>query len=131
MTYSQFLKIILTYKKISEDFNELYNMGFDFNDGKFRLEFLAGIMFDNTIDISFNSLGSEIIYWYMLENDFGQKDWSKSDTYFLIKNGSMEQLYHDKDTEIKYGLYDEDKNMVATSTEELYNYVIKYCKNGS
>jgi hypothetical protein len=65
----------------------------------------------------------------MLENDFGQKDWSKSDTYYLITDDGLKITTHNENTEIKYGLYDKDMNMMAISTEDLYNYLITNCKN--
>lgn len=126
ISYEQFLKIILTFKKINNDFNELYDMGFDFNNGKYRLEHSVEMLLDNILDICFNDLEKEVIYWFILDNEYGQKDWSKSDTYYKIEKDSLHIHYFDSKTKIKYGLYDENGNMICTSTEDLYKFVTKH-----
>ncbi len=76
MEYEDFLGILIPYKKLMEDFSELYSMGFNFMDGKYELEENASRMLDATLNSHFDEEGVEWIHWFMYENDWGEKDWS-------------------------------------------------------
>ena len=50
MSYEEFLKILMSYKKIDEDISELYDIGFDFLEGKYRVSDSVSIMFNAVLD---------------------------------------------------------------------------------
>jgi hypothetical protein len=128
MTYFIFITFMLSTKKFLLDCEELYDIGFDLYDGKYKLATTVEKLLDTFIESHFTDLGKEIFYWYILENGYGQTDWSKSDSYWVIDGDDMVKKFFDKGTELKFGLYDKDMVPICNSTEELYNYLIKNCK---
>jgi len=73
MEYEDFLGILMPYKKLMEDFRELYSMGFNFMDGKYELENNVSRMFDAALNSHFTEEGVEWINWFVYENDWGKR----------------------------------------------------------
>lgn len=123
MTYEEFLSVLMPYKKLNEDFSELYRMGFDFLEGKYKLEENVSRIVDGFLNSHFTEEGVDWINWFMFENDWGTKDWSKLPVY------DMEgKLIHDADPMKAYGAKDENGNPICFSFESTYEYVIQYLK---
>jgi hypothetical protein len=116
MTYEQFHSLILEYQKLQNDFSTLYKMGFDFLEGQFKLEEAIGRILDVTLKSNFTEEGEDWINWFMFENDFGEKDWSK-----LRRMDNSE----DADT---YGARDENGNPICFDIESTWEYVKQYLK---
>jgi hypothetical protein len=125
MNYKEFLEILMTYKKISEDFRELYSMGFDFAEGKYKLEDNVGKMLDTILNLQFTEEGVDWINWFIYENDWGQKDWSGVKV-FDYQTG---KLIEKKDPINAYGARDENGNPICYSFETTWEYVKQYLKN--
>jgi hypothetical protein len=123
MTYDDFLGILMPYKKLIEDFRELYSMGFDFMEGKFKLEENVSKMLDATLNSYFDEGGVEWIHWFMYENDWGTKDWSIYKTF----NSSGELT--DDDPMKSYGAKDEDGNPICYSFESTWDLVKNHLKS--
>lgn len=102
MTYSNFLQTMLTYKKLSEDFSELSDIGIDFFEGKYKLSELTYSLFLSTFESHYTQEGIDWIEWFIFEADWGFKDFT---------NGS------DK---AEWGAQDEEGNPIAYSYESLW-----------
>jgi hypothetical protein len=51
MEYEDFLGILMPYKKLSDDFSELFSMGFDLLEGKYKLEENVARIFDASLPL--------------------------------------------------------------------------------
>jgi hypothetical protein len=123
MTYSNFLRAMLTYKKLSEDFSELDSIGIDFFEGKYRLSELSYSLFKSTFESHYTKEGIEWIDWFVFEADWGQKDFSKSPTYVYNKDGTI--TTEKQSDEPKWGARDSDGNPIAYSFESLWELLEK------
>ena len=123
MEYKDFLGILMPYKKLTEDFRELYSMGFNFMDGKYRLEENVDIILNTTLNSYFTEEGVEWIHWFMYENEWGEKDWSRipafdKETGKLIESDPVEA----------YGAKDENGNPICYSFESTWELVKNHLK---
>lgn len=123
MEYKDFLGILMPYKKLTEDFTELYSMGFDFVEGKFKLEENTSAMLNATLNSHFNEEGVEWIHWFIYENEWGKKDWSKLPVYDF-ETGEL----IDVDPMKAYGAKDKDGNPICHSFESTWEKVKKHLK---
>lgn len=117
MEYEDFLGILMPYKKLTEDFTELYSMGFDFMEGKFKLEENASRMLDAALNSNFDEEGVEWIHWFMYENDWGEKDWS------IYKVFNSQGEITDRDPMEAYGAKDENGKPICYSFESTWELV--------
>jgi hypothetical protein len=113
MKYADFLKIIMTNKKFEEELSELHNMGFDFFEGKYKLSNLFYGVVNTSLSTHYDDDGIEWIYWFMYENDYGQKDWSKT------------KPFSDDEKRVPHGAVDENGEPICYSYESLWNYLEK------
>jgi hypothetical protein len=125
MTYEEFLKILMSFKKINEDISELYDIGFDFLEGKYRMSDNVSIMFEAVLESYFTDEGIDWINWFIYENDWGTKDWSKLPTF----DGVTGKIILEEDPVKAYGAKDENGNPICFSFESTYEYVKQYLKN--
>jgi hypothetical protein len=124
MTYEEFLNVLMSYKSLSEDFSELYGMGFDFFEGKYQLEIKVEKILNATLSSHYTDEGVDWITWFIYENEYGQKDWSRLPTYDLETGKLIE-----KDPMDSYGAKDENGNPICFSFETTYEYVKQYLKH--
>lgn len=122
MKYKDFLGILMPYKKLTEDFTELYSMGFDFMEGKFKLEENASRMLDAALNSHFDEAGIDWIHWFMYENDWGTKDWSVYKVY------TSEGEVTERDPMEAYGARDKDGNPICHSFESTWEVVKEHLK---
>ena len=101
MEFKEFEKLIKTYQKTLLDFRELSHMGFDFADGKFKLELHCDNMLQIILDSMYTDEGVDWINWFMFENDFGEKGLKA---------------------------YDEDGNEICYDLSSLWEYIEQYKK---
>lgn len=123
MTYEEFLGVLVPCKKLNDDFRELYQMGFDFLEGKYRLEENISRIVDGFLNSHFTVEGVDWINWFMFENEWGSKDWTK-----LPVLGKEGNLIHDADPMKAYGASDELGNPICHSFESTYEYTKQYLK---
>lgn len=107
MTYSNFLRTMLTYQKIDRDLSELADMVIDFFEGKYRLSELTYSLFQSAFESHYTKEGIEWIDWFIYEANWGLQDFNK---------GS------DK---AKWGANDVDGNPIAYSFESLWELLEK------
>lgn len=123
MEYEDFLGILMPYKKLMEDFTELYSMGFNFMDGKYELENNVAKIFDATLNSHFTEEGVEWVCWFVYENDWGEKDWSKIPTWDE-KTGKL----IDRDPVEAYGAKDENGKPICYSFGSTWELVKNHLK---
>jgi hypothetical protein len=125
MTYSNFLRTMLTYQKISKDISELADIGIDFLEGKYRLSELTYSLFLSTFESHYTKGGIEWIDWFMFDANWGLKDFTNNDipTFQINDDGETEVI--EPDGEVKWGAIDSDGNPVAYSFESLWELLEK------
>jgi hypothetical protein len=125
MEYEDFIGILMPYKKLTEEFRELYSMGFDFMEGKFRLTEDVSRMLDATLHSHFDEGGVEWIHWFMYENDWGDKDWSN------LKVINSQGEITDRDPMQSYGANDSEGNPICFSFESTWEVVKEHLKKNN
>ena len=123
MTYPHFIQILLAYKKFWEDISSLYDLGFDLMEGKYNLTHPFDLMLEASIESHYGKDGMDWVSWFIHESDYGQRDWSQSDTYETKEDGTSELVY--KKGEVRFGAHDENGNPICYSYESLWEYLEK------
>ena len=72
MEFEKFKSIIFEYKKISDQFSELHDMGFDFYEGKYPISSNVSNMFDDLFIEIYGENGLDWINWFVYETEFGK-----------------------------------------------------------
>ena len=124
MNYRDFLEILMPYQKLQRDFSELYQMGFNLLDSKYQIEPNVSRILDASLNSHFTEEGVDWINWFIYENEWGQKDWSKYPKFDEKTGKIIEQNPLDS-----YGAKDEEGNPICYSFESTWDYVKKYLKN--
>lgn len=117
MEYSDFLKVILGEKKASEDVGKAYKLGIDL------IEFvdIYHSIINTLLKEVYDEEGCDWYSWFCYENEYGQRDWSKGDTYEEDSDGKMKLIK--KDGEVRFGAHDEEGNPICYSFESLWEYL--------
>lgn len=126
MEYKVFIEMLLRYKKGNEEFSELYRMGFDFLEGKYKLQEQFSVILDTFLNSHFTPEGVEWVHWFIYEAEYGTKDFSKFPTHETNSEGKM-VLVHDVG-EVRWGARDENGNPICYSFESLWDYIQQYKK---
>lgn len=82
MKYENFSELIHIYKKAEDDFSELWNFGFDFFSGKYKIENGFSSLFKLTLREHYNEEGIEWVDWFIFDNRLGERGLEATD-----KNG--------------------------------------------
>ena len=123
MTYSNFLRTMLTYQKIDRDLSELADIGIDFFEGKYRLSELTYSLFQSAFESHYTKEGIEWIDWFIFEADWGLKDFSNGFSCKIDENGKIEIT--EPNSEVKWGAHDVEGNPIAYSFESLWELLEK------
>jgi hypothetical protein len=117
MTYERFCKIVLGLQKEDRTIKNLYDNGVDL------IEFVDTYhsIINELIKEVYGEEGYDWFSWFCYESEFGQKDWSKGDTYRMKEDGTSELVH--KDGEVRFGAYDKDGEPICYSIESLYHYL--------
>jgi len=121
MEYGQFLRLMLRYKKINEDINELYDIGIDLLEGKYKLSDNIYKLFETSIESVYGKEGLDWVTWFIFENDWGTKDWSSRPSY----DRETGKIIKEDASKAVYGATDQDGNPIAYSFESLYELLEK------
>jgi hypothetical protein len=122
MTYSNFLRTMLTYQKIDRDLSELADIGIDFFEGKYRLSELTYSLFQSTFESHYTKEGIEWIDWFIFDAKWGLADFSSSPTYVEDEFGDFIKT---DETNMRWGASDSNGNPVAYSFESLWELLEK------
>jgi hypothetical protein len=124
MEYQNFLSLLMNYKKLEEDLQELNSMGFDFYEGKYKLsENIYGIL-HAALESHYTTEGIDWISWFIFENDYGTKDWSKYKRFNSV-TGQLDDII---DPTEAYGAKDENGNPICYSFESTWEFTKQYLK---
>ena len=117
MTYERFLKVIISLQKEERTINALYTNGVDL------INFVDPYheIISELIKEIYGEEGYDWFSWFCNDSEFGQKDWSTSDSYKLNEEGNMEIEY--KKGEVRFGACDKEGNPICYSFESLYEYL--------
>lgn len=74
MKYKQFKELIESYKKSQKAFSELYDLGFDFYEGKYELARFTDEILDTALKTHYTVEGIDWINWFIFETDYGNID---------------------------------------------------------
>lgn len=118
MEFKIFEKIISSYKSFWDKIRQLDDMGFDFYEGKFKLMEDVEYILDSSFRSHYNDDGVDWIYWFMFENDFGNKDWNSMDIFYK----------KEKKIKLGHGAFDENKKPICYSIKSTWKYVEENCK---
>lgn len=124
MKYDVFLKVLLHYKKYSENISQLHDIGFDFHEGKYKLSSIVETIVDTTFESHYTKEGTDWIHWFIYEADWGTKDWSKIPSYETDKNGKITLIH--KAGDVRWGAADADGNPICYSYQSLWEYIEQY-----
>lgn len=116
MEYNSFLKLMLGYKKISEDISDLYDIGVDLLEGRYKISEEVASLFITAMESHYGKEGADWVSWFVWENDWGTKDWSKHPTYDRETGKIVDSIN---------GARDADGNPIAYSYESLYELLEK------
>jgi len=103
MTLKQFERLISNHKEFNLGISELYDLGFDLYEGKFKLTIFCETIFCTAIDAVYGKDGVEWVDWYIYETNYGTDD--------------------------QLTAHDADGNKICYDVESLYNYLEKKYKN--
>lgn len=127
MTYNEFLKTLMTYKKAMEDLLELEKIGINFFDNdRYSLALHYDTLMTVALETHYTDKGIDWINWFIYEADYGMKDFSSVPSY--EKNEDGEFVMVNDEGEGRWGARDENGEPICYSYESLYDYVQKYKK---
>jgi hypothetical protein len=93
-----FFLLLDTYRKAQLDLRELDEIGFNFYDGKYELATRIDNLFEAAMRANYKEEAIDWIFWFVFENDFGEK---------------------------KLEARDGDK-LICQTADELYDYITQY-----
>ena len=114
------------FKKTSEEISELHDIGVDLFEGKFKIMDGISRIFNTSIETSYGEGGLDWVDWFIYESEYGQRDWSTSDSYKMNEDGTSEIVH--KKGEVRFGAYDVEGNPICYSYESLWEYLEENCK---
>jgi hypothetical protein len=102
MTLQQFERLISSHKEFIENISELYDLGFDFHEGKYKICKLTEDIFTTTIEAIYGKDGVEWVDWFVYETNYATDD--------------------------QLTAHDADGNRICYDVISLFNYLEKTCK---
>ena len=117
MTYEKFLTVILQQQKMERQIMAAYDLKIDL------IEFVDGYseIISTLIEEIYGEDGLDWYLWFCCESEYGQRDWSKTDSYKVDDNGNM--VIEHKACEVRFGAHDENGNPICYSMESLWQYL--------
>ena len=88
MQYQDFKKILLTYKKGTENIAALGKIGVDLLESPYELSSVLEHMLMFSMGCHYKDAGLEWISWFIYENEWGKKEW-KGPMYERNNDGKL------------------------------------------
>lgn len=79
MEYKDFNTILSTLKDLNKKISELYDIGFDFFEGKYKIVNEIETIKDTLFETHYDDNGVEWINWFIYENDYGERKLDATD----------------------------------------------------
>jgi len=117
MTYERFCKVVLGLQKEDRVIKQAYDIGVD------MINFVDPYhtIITELITEIYGEEGEGWFSWFCHESEFGQRDWSKGDSYRQNEDGTSTLIH--KDGEVRFGAHDKDGNPICYSIESLWEYL--------
>jgi len=115
MKYENFLKVIMTQRKMEEQVSKAYELKIDLMDFVDDYHLITKSLLTEI----YGEKGYDWYTWFCYENEYGEKDWSKT-KLTLNKDGSFTELSPD---EITHGATDEHGNSICYSFLSLWEFL--------
>ena len=123
MKYNKFLELLLGYRKFQRDIDELYSIGIDLEEGKFKLGTIVHKILETSIESHYGKQGWDWVSWFIYESDWGEYDWNKVTAYNEYEDGTSTLIQ--KVPKEKIGAWDKDENPICYSLESLWECLEK------
>ena len=118
MKLEEFEKIVKNYREGSDMVSELYSIGFDLFEGKYKLSDAIYSLFISSLESHYTSGGIDWVTWFIFENEWGKKEWSKVPSYNedsgIVKDVSNDNIY---------GATDENGSPICYDIPSLWRYL--------
>jgi hypothetical protein len=124
MEYKIFLEAVTEYRKGLNMISDLYSIGFDLMEGQYKISEILDSQFKCFIKSHYDEEGVDWVSWFIFENEFGEKDWSKYKTLNRSKDDIFRSISGGK--EEKFGARDAEGNPIFYSIESTWEYLEKY-----
>ena len=119
MKLEHFEKLLNEYRKASDMISELYDIGFDLMEGKYKLSDSLYHLFISSLESHYTDDGIDWVTWFIYENDWGEKDWNIMPLYKRNEDGITELVM---DSE-RHGATDENGNSICHDIPSLWQYI--------
>lgn len=115
MKYENFLKVIMTQRKLEQQLHKAYELKIDLMD--FVDDY--GTITKTLLTEIYGEEGYDWYSWFCWENDYGEKDWN---TTKLERNVDGQIVERDP-TKLVYGATDGEGNPICYSFQSLWEYL--------
>lgn len=122
MKKEKFIKSMTLYKAINDSCSSLYDVGVDLYESRYAIVDDIDRLKDELFGGYYNEQGVDLINWFIFENEWGTRDWSK---YVSFTEGIEMEIEKTR----LYGMTDDEGNEVCHNIESLWEYIEKNCKN--
>lgn len=116
MKYENFLKVIMTQRKLEQQVHKAYVLKIDLMDFVDEYHIITKTLLTEI----YGEEGYDWYSWFCWESDYGEKDWSKT-ALRLNEDGSFTKK--EPTEEIEYGATDENGNPICYSFQSLWEYL--------
>jgi hypothetical protein len=116
MKYENFLKVIMTQRKMEEQVAKAYDLKINLMDFVDDYHLITKTLLTEV----YGEAGYDWYTWFCYENEYGERDWSKSPTLVRQADGSFVTLEQD---EVVHGATDENGNPICYSFLSLWEFL--------
>jgi len=119
MKFEQFEKILNEYRRGYSMISELYDIGIDLLEGKYKVDESFYNLFMSSLESHYSEQGVDWVTWFIFESDWGEKNWEDTPVYRKNENGVLE-LVNDPN---HHGASDENGNPICYDIKSLWEYI--------
>lgn len=113
MKLEHFEKILTEYRKSHTMIGELYDIGFDLMEGKYKLDESIYNLFIASLETHYTEDGIDWVTWFIFENEWGENEWGG----LVIDDKTFKHI------ERKYPANDENGNPICYDIPSLWEYI--------
>ena len=116
MKYENFLKVVMTQRKMEEQISKAYELKINLIDFVEDYQLITKTLLTEI----YGEQGYDWYTWFCYENEYGERDWSTSPTLIRQDDENYATLEQD---EIVHGATDENGNPICYSFLSLWEYL--------
>lgn len=121
MKLEHFEKILNEYRKSHDMISELYDIGFDLMEGKYKLSDSLFTLFESSLEANYSVEGVEWVSWFIFENEWGETERSKLPVYRKNEFGVMELDMNSN----RHAATDENGDPICYDIPSLWEFIEK------